>query len=225
MRRSDTGELDPVPAEAGTPVDPEELRYAPRPPRRFTWLRRILVLAVIGVLVWLGASAAYAWTQKQYYVAPDGDTVAIYRGVQAQVPGGPAPPRLPAERGQDGRPPRLHPGPGPRRHRCPQPRGRPQHRGPAADLGGVRHRDRDTEPVGVGEPVRHGHESRRRPRPSASGTRKPTATRVGQPDHHTLWQPLAHRHGHAVARRLRLHAMRTTPRNRSLRSRFRRDPG
>ena len=86
MRRSDTGELDPVPAEAGTPVDPEELRYAPRPPRRFTWLRRILVLAVIGVLVWLGASTAYAWTQKQYYVAPAGDTVAIYRGVQAQVP-------------------------------------------------------------------------------------------------------------------------------------------
>jgi protein phosphatase len=86
MRRSDTGELDPVPAEAGTPVDPEELRYAPRPPRRFTWLRRILVLAVIGVLVWLAASTAYAWTQKQYYVAPDGDTVAIYRGVQAQVP-------------------------------------------------------------------------------------------------------------------------------------------
>jgi len=41
---------------------------------------------VIGVLVWLAASTAYAWTQKQYYVAPDGDTVAIYRGVQAQVP-------------------------------------------------------------------------------------------------------------------------------------------
>jgi protein phosphatase len=86
MRRSDTGELDPVPAEAGTAVDPEELRYAPRPPRRFTWLRRIIVLAVIGVLLWLGGSAAYAWTQKQYYVAPAGDTVAIYRGVQAQVP-------------------------------------------------------------------------------------------------------------------------------------------
>jgi len=86
MRRSDTGELDPVPAEAGLAVDPEELRYAPRPPRRFTWLRRIIVLAVIGVLLWLGGSAAYAWTQKQYYVAPDGDTVAIYRGVQAQVP-------------------------------------------------------------------------------------------------------------------------------------------
>jgi len=82
-RQQDTGELEPVTAE---PPDPEELRYAPRPPRRFTWLRRILVLAVIGVLVWLGASTAYAWTQKQYYVAPDGDTVAIYRGVQAQVP-------------------------------------------------------------------------------------------------------------------------------------------
>ena len=74
------------PGVAGTPVDPEELRYAPRAPRRFAWLRRIVVLAVIGVLLWLGGSTAYAWTQKQYYVAPDGDTVAIFRGVQAQVP-------------------------------------------------------------------------------------------------------------------------------------------
>jgi protein phosphatase len=86
MRRSDTGELDPVPADAGTPVDPEELRYAPRPPRRFGWLRRTAVLAVVAVLLYLGGSAAYAWTQKQYYVAPNAGTVAIYRGVQAQVP-------------------------------------------------------------------------------------------------------------------------------------------
>ena len=183
MWRSDTGELDPVPAEAGTPVDPEELRYAPRPPRRFTWLRRVLVLAVIGVLVWLGASAAYAWTQKQYYVAPDGGTVAIYRGVQAQVPGGPAPPRLPAEPGQDGRPPRLHPGPGPRRHRCPQPRGRPQHRGPAPEpRRRAPPRPRHRRPSASASPSGTATKQAS-PRPSASGTRKPTASEVGPPDH------------------------------------------
>ena len=43
-RRGDTGELDPVPAEVPTtpsrndPIDPEVVRYAPRPPRRFAWL-------------------------------------------------------------------------------------------------------------------------------------------------------------------------------------------
>ena len=44
------------------------------------------MLAVVAVLLCLGGSAAYAWTQKQYYVAPDGGTVAIYQGVQAEVP-------------------------------------------------------------------------------------------------------------------------------------------
>ncbi len=43
-RGGDTGELEPVPGEEETPVDPEELRYAPRPPRRFAWLRRIAIL-------------------------------------------------------------------------------------------------------------------------------------------------------------------------------------
>jgi serine/threonine protein phosphatase PrpC len=93
-KRADTGELEAVPATAGDEsgrrsgdaVDPEALRYAPRPPRRFTWLRRGAVLAVIAVLLWLGGSSAYAWTQKQYYVAPSSDHVAIYRGVEAELP-------------------------------------------------------------------------------------------------------------------------------------------
>ncbi|MCW2847210.1 MAG: serine/threonine-protein phosphatase, partial [Marmoricola sp.] len=52
-RTADTGELDPVrdggtATGASTPslddVDPEEMRYAPRPPRRFTWARRLVAL-------------------------------------------------------------------------------------------------------------------------------------------------------------------------------------
>ncbi|MEP6815918.1 MAG: serine/threonine-protein phosphatase, partial [Marmoricola sp.] len=90
-KKVDTGELEPVPSEPGDQrsgggVDPEAIRYAPRPPRRFVWLRRVAVVAVIGVLLWLGGSSAYAWTQKQYYVAPSADQVAIYRGVEAELP-------------------------------------------------------------------------------------------------------------------------------------------
>ncbi|GAB3941278.1 Stp1/IreP family PP2C-type Ser/Thr phosphatase [Kribbella albertanoniae] len=71
----------------GAPLDPEELRYAPRPPKRFPWVRRILaVLVILGLIVgagWYG----YRWTQDQYYVGTDGDFVAIFQGVDADIPG------------------------------------------------------------------------------------------------------------------------------------------
>jgi PPM family protein phosphatase len=67
-------------------LDPEELRYAPRAPRRFGWLRRIAVLLVLLALLGAAAKYAYDWTQQQYYVADSGETVAIYRGIHAQVP-------------------------------------------------------------------------------------------------------------------------------------------
>ena len=86
-RGGDTGELEPVPGEVETPVDPEELRYAPRPPRRFAWLRRIAILLALVAVLALAGSAAYSWTQKQYYVAADGPKVAIYQGVDADLPG------------------------------------------------------------------------------------------------------------------------------------------
>jgi PPM family protein phosphatase len=73
-------------ASGGGIEDPEELRYAPRAPRRFRWLRRTLVLlALVGLLIAAG-KFAYDWTQDQYYVAGSGDTVAIYQGVQGDVP-------------------------------------------------------------------------------------------------------------------------------------------
>ena len=86
-RGGDTGELEPVPGEEETPVDPEELRYAPRPPRRFAWLRRIAILLALVAVLALAGTAAYSWTQKQYYVAADGPKVAIYQGVDADLPG------------------------------------------------------------------------------------------------------------------------------------------
>ncbi|GAA2757429.1 PP2C family protein-serine/threonine phosphatase [Actinopolymorpha rutila] len=88
---------------AGVPGDAdreEELRYAPRPPRRrFRWLvRGLCILAVLALLV-VGVRWAYDWTQRQYYVgayptdaADHGDTgtparVAIFRGISQQIPG------------------------------------------------------------------------------------------------------------------------------------------
>ncbi|MET0839987.1 MAG: serine/threonine-protein phosphatase, partial [Marmoricola sp.] len=88
-RSSDTGELDPIEESAAYDehVDPEEMRYAPRPPRRFTWARRLAVLGVIVLLAAVIGVAAWKWSQSQYYVANDGNDVVIYQGIEADVPG------------------------------------------------------------------------------------------------------------------------------------------
>jgi protein phosphatase len=71
----------------GAGMDPEELRYAPRPPKRFLWLRRLAVVVVVLALIGGGGWFAYSWTQKQYYVGTDGDYVAIFKGVDQSFPG------------------------------------------------------------------------------------------------------------------------------------------
>jgi PPM family protein phosphatase len=68
-------------------LDPEELRYAPRPPKRYLWLRRLSLLAVVVALVAVSGWYAYGWTQKQYFVGTDGDYVAIFKGVDEDIPG------------------------------------------------------------------------------------------------------------------------------------------
>ena len=95
-RSGDTGELEPVAAEIpddvpfaipSDPIDPEEARYAPRPPRRFGWLRVVLAMAVVVGLLWIAAAAAWSWSQQQYYVGEHEGQVTIYRGVNADLPG------------------------------------------------------------------------------------------------------------------------------------------
>ncbi len=80
---TDDDEDDPRPA-AG---DPEELRYAPRAPLRFIWLRRLVVITVVLVLAGLGVKLLYDWTQRQYYVGAAQDQVAIFRGIDQSIPG------------------------------------------------------------------------------------------------------------------------------------------
>jgi protein phosphatase len=81
------GDLAALGEEGAEDVDPEELRYAPRPPRRFRWARRLALLVVVLVLVGLAAGALYSWSQRQYYVSDDSGDVVIFKGVKAEVPG------------------------------------------------------------------------------------------------------------------------------------------
>jgi len=88
-RGGDTGEMEPVPGDPATDaeVDPETLRYAPRPPRRFKWVRRFIALGVLLAVLVGAAALAYGWSQDQYYVAVADEKVAIFRGIQSDIPG------------------------------------------------------------------------------------------------------------------------------------------
>ncbi|MGH3445852.1 MAG: hypothetical protein ACRDPB_10795, partial [Nocardioidaceae bacterium] len=86
-RGGDTGELEPVPGDPADARDPEELRYAPQPPRRFLWFRRIAALLVVIAILVVAGVFGYRWTQDQYYVAASASHVTIFRGVAADVPG------------------------------------------------------------------------------------------------------------------------------------------
>ena len=88
--RADHAEIpDDVPfAIANDPIDPEEPRYAPRPPAP---LRLAQAGSWAGAsssgCCWVGLAAAWSWSQQQYYVGEQDGAVAIFRGVNADLPG------------------------------------------------------------------------------------------------------------------------------------------
>ena len=86
-RGGDTGEIEPVPGGEDDGPDPEELRYAPQPPRAARRFRVVTALVVLLLLAGVAAVLGYRWSQQQYFVAADGQRVAIYQGVQASIPG------------------------------------------------------------------------------------------------------------------------------------------
>ena len=98
-RSGDTGEIPPVPGEMpadlpgdvhaipSDPIDPEAARYAPRPPARYTWLKRLLAASVVLGLAWIALAFAWSWSQSQFYVGEEDGKVAIFRGLNAQIPG------------------------------------------------------------------------------------------------------------------------------------------
>src|SRR6476619_5829981 len=95
-RSGDTGELEPVAAEipddvpfaiSNDPLDPEQARYAPRPPRRFVWLKGLLAAIVVIGIGWIALASAYSWSQQQYFVGEQDGSVVIFRGLNADLPG------------------------------------------------------------------------------------------------------------------------------------------
>ena len=74
-------------AFAADPIDPEAARYAPRDPGRYAWLRRLLVAAVLLGIAWVVLAAGWSWSQQQFYVAEEDGNVAIFRGIDASLPG------------------------------------------------------------------------------------------------------------------------------------------
>jgi PPM family protein phosphatase len=85
-RDSDTSQHAPI-VDEDEPRDPEELRYAPLAPRRFRWLRRLVVAVVLLAIVGLGLKWLYDWSQRQYYVAEHDGEVAIFQGLDGAIAG------------------------------------------------------------------------------------------------------------------------------------------
>lgn len=95
-RAGDTGELEPIDAEIADsvpfaistdPMDPEAARYAPRPPRRFAWLKRLMATAIALGVIWILVASAWSWSQRQYFVGEENGNVVIFRGVNTDLPG------------------------------------------------------------------------------------------------------------------------------------------
>ncbi|AYY11382.1 serine/threonine-protein phosphatase [Actinobacteria bacterium YIM 96077] len=67
------------------PEDLEALRYAPRPPSKYRWVRRVALLIIIVVIGWGGLSLANNWVSSQYYVGQSDGEVAIYQGLSQEL--------------------------------------------------------------------------------------------------------------------------------------------
>jgi PPM family protein phosphatase len=93
-RSGDTGELDPVPADLpddapydAIDADPEAVRYAPRPPRRSLWAKRLFAAAAVVGIGWIAVAGLWSWSQHQYYVGEQDGSVVIFRGLNASIGG------------------------------------------------------------------------------------------------------------------------------------------
>lgn len=67
--------------------DPEALRYAPQSPGKYRWVSWVLTPLLLAGIIGGGGYLFYQWTQNQYFVAEADGNVAIYRGIQADIPG------------------------------------------------------------------------------------------------------------------------------------------
>jgi len=86
-RTGNLSESDVAGLAAEPGFDPEELRYAPQPPPRGRWGRRLLALVIVLALIGGAGYGAYRYSQTRYFVSDDAGKVAIFKGVNFDVPG------------------------------------------------------------------------------------------------------------------------------------------
>ena len=82
-RSSDPDYTAPEPHDPQDPHDPA-LAIAPPASKRRWAVRSLLAVLMLAVLAG-GGYAAYTWSQSQYFVGADGESVAIYRGLPQDV--------------------------------------------------------------------------------------------------------------------------------------------
>lgn len=69
-------------------LDPEEIRYAPLPPPRRLWLRRLILLVVVLALLVGAGIGGYQYSQTRRFLKPGiNDQVLLYQGVDASLLG------------------------------------------------------------------------------------------------------------------------------------------
>ena len=81
LTESDVEELSEV------PLDPEAIRYAPLPPPRRPWLRRLIALVVVLVLLGGAGYGGYEAAQSRYFLASreGSEEIYLYRGVDLEI--------------------------------------------------------------------------------------------------------------------------------------------
>ncbi|WP_166346385.1 PP2C family protein-serine/threonine phosphatase [Phytoactinopolyspora limicola] len=67
------------------PEDLEAMRYALRSPRRYRWVRPVVLLVAVVLLGWVGLNIADQWVRSQYYVGQSDGEVAIFQGVSQEI--------------------------------------------------------------------------------------------------------------------------------------------
>ena len=86
-RTGNLSESDVAVLAAEREIDPEELRYAPQPPPRGRWGRVLLALFVVLALIGGAGYGAYRYSQTRYFVSDSEGKVAIFKGVNVDLPG------------------------------------------------------------------------------------------------------------------------------------------
>ena len=79
--------LRPTKAAAIPRDDSDEARYNPVPPKRYRFVRPVVLIVALLLVLGAGVGAAYAWTRTQYFVGAEGQQVTIFRGLSQSVPG------------------------------------------------------------------------------------------------------------------------------------------